>query len=362
MSCEITLIYPFRNRDTDRIEKSLDSLERQSNKNFKIVFIDYGSDENISDAVKKLLRKYDHVNYIYSNTNNQPWNKSRAINIALKFIDTTYCFVADVDMFYRENFIEKLYDLKSLEKVVYFQVGYLSAVETKKDISFDAYKTIKISNEEATGLTLFPVQKLKECNGFDEFYHFWGSEDTDAHVRMVNSGLALEYYDKELLLLHQYHPSFHSRLRKELTSDLVPENIVRINYCNQLFNINNNITKVNIDVWGTIISEKDILKLEDTIDFQFDCTNKMYEVDYYLYEKLNNFKGKTIKLTFKEVSKKQDYKNRIKRFLKKDNLLYYNLNQINTFVTKELIFKYRNHLYSYSINKELDTLSLIIKL
>lgn len=362
MSCEITLIYPFRNRDTDRIKKSLDSLERQSNNNFKIVFIDYGSDENVSVAVKKLLSKYNHVNYIHTHTNKQPWNKSRAINIALKIIDTAYCFVADVDMFYRENFIEKLYDLKSLEKVVYFQVGYLSSEETKKDISFDAYETTKISTNEATGLTLFPVQKLKECNGFDEFYHFWGSEDTDAHVRMVNSGVILEYFDKELLLLHQYHPSFHSRLSKELTSDLVPGNIVRINYCNQLFNKNNNITKVNSGAWGAVILEEDILKLENTIDFQFDCTNKMYEVDYYLYEKLNSLKGKTIKLTFKEVTKKQDYKNKIKRILKKENLLYYNLNQINTFVTKELVFKYRDHLYSYSINKELDILSLIIKL
>lgn len=362
MNCEITLIYPFRNRDTERIKKSLDSLEKQSNKNFNIVFIDYGSDEDISNNVKKLLSEYHFVNYIYTYTNNQPWNKSRAINIALKNIDTSYCFVADVDVFYRENFIDLLYSRMSLEKVIYFKVGYLSEEETIKEISFDDYETIKISNDEATGLTLFPVQKLKDCNGFDEFYHFWGSEDTDAHVRMLNSGLTIEFYDKELLLLHQYHPSFYSKLRKELTSDLVPENIVRINYCNLLFNKINKLTTVNTATWGSIISKTDIFNLENSIDFTFDCTNKMHEVDYYLIEKLNTIKGKTVKLTFKEVAKKQDLKSRIKKLLKIENLLYYNLNQINTLVTKELIFKYRNHLYSYTINKELDTLSLIIKL
>ena len=49
------------------------------------------------------------------------------------------------------------------------------------------------TNLEATGITLFPTEILKRMNGFDEFYHGWGAEDTDAHNRLKNLGLEFEF-------------------------------------------------------------------------------------------------------------------------------------------------------------------------
>jgi predicted glycosyltransferase involved in capsule biosynthesis len=39
-----------------------------------------------------------------------------------------------------------------------------------------------------TGTTLFATHKLKEVNGYDEFYHGWGAEDTAFTCVLVNSG------------------------------------------------------------------------------------------------------------------------------------------------------------------------------
>jgi hypothetical protein len=40
------------------------------------------------------------------------------------------------------------------------------------------------TNEEATEQPFFPPLCFQFINGFDEFYHGWGSGDTDVHVRL----------------------------------------------------------------------------------------------------------------------------------------------------------------------------------
>ena len=128
----ITLIYPYRNRSIDRIKRSLDSLKNQSNTEFNVKFIDYGSSQEYAPKVQTLVKSYAFTDYLYTYTEHQPWNKCRALNIVIKNLDTEYGFVADVDMFFAKEFIQKLHEVKHPERATYFQVGYLSEEETKK--------------------------------------------------------------------------------------------------------------------------------------------------------------------------------------------------------------------------------------
>ena len=88
----ITILFAYRNRDINRIQKSLDSLSFQTNKNFKVIFVDYGSDPIIANEVVSLMSSYPYLQYFYLNTSSQPWNKSKALNYAIKKSNSDFCF------------------------------------------------------------------------------------------------------------------------------------------------------------------------------------------------------------------------------------------------------------------------------
>ncbi len=169
----ITILYPYRNREIERIKNSLDSLSYQSNMEFKVIFVDYGSQFHISKNVKQLLSEYKFVEYVYSYNIYQPWSRSKAINIGLKFVETEYVFIADIDIIFHPNFINNLHTLKRQKINYYFQVGYLDKEDTLLKIDFQDYKVVSKSIKEGKGLSFFKLDSLLAINGFDEFFHFW---------------------------------------------------------------------------------------------------------------------------------------------------------------------------------------------
>ncbi len=206
---KVTIVFPFRDRDMQRVKRSLDSLQEQTCNDFIVMFIDYGSNPNLSKEIKALVIHYSFVAYYYLHTQYQPWNKSKALNYALNKTQTEFFFVADIDMIFKTDFITvALHQISDLSRNVYFKVGYLSQEESKKIKIFEAYNIQFESNFEATGLTLFCTADLKNIGGFDEFFHFWGSEDTEVQLRLKNSGRTVLFYDEQILLLHQWHPSY----------------------------------------------------------------------------------------------------------------------------------------------------------
>ena len=82
----ITIIYPYRNREAERVKRSLNSLAQQINKEFKVVFVDYGSKKDIAVKIKDLVEKYAFCSYYYLHTELQPWNKSKALNYGISMV------------------------------------------------------------------------------------------------------------------------------------------------------------------------------------------------------------------------------------------------------------------------------------
>ena len=87
---QITIVFPFRNRDSLRVKRALDSVMQQSQKGFKVLFIDYGSTTVIAREVEKIVAQYHFVQYHYLFTQYQPWNKSKALNYALLQTNTPF--------------------------------------------------------------------------------------------------------------------------------------------------------------------------------------------------------------------------------------------------------------------------------
>lgn len=355
----ITIIYTFRNRDARRIKKSLDSLAQQITKNFKVIFVDYGSNEEVSTEIKTLINQYDFANYIYLFTNEQPWNKCKALNYVIKNLESEYCFTADADMIFHPNFTQELEKLSALSKATYFQVGFLDREESLKDLSFEKYKIKFLSTTEATGLTLFPVEKLKLVNGFDEFFHFWGAEDTDIHNRLKNVECDVVYYDSEPLLLHQWHKNYRSRETKQLNKELQLSGIVEVNHKHLKYNLENQISKVNFETWGTVLTHEEFNELV-TLSSKIISTEKSI-IDHFLFYELPNVKDKSIAVKIEKQKDHYDLKYKTKKLLGKKIIQTYTLKEINDLLLMHIVSFYHNFPYSYQITDDLNSITFKIK-
>ena len=357
----LSIIYPYRNREIKAFKNSLESLKRQTCYDFKVYVADYGSDIDRAREVKLLCEHYPFLDYEYFPARFQPWNKSRALNALIKQLKTDFCFVADMDMIFHPQFIEKALSLQEKDKTVYFQVGFLKPNKNVQKGKFEDFKHYQKSTPEATGLSMFPVTVLKELRGFDEFYHFWGAEDTDMHARIKNAGYQVEFYAKKVLLLHQWHPSYRSKNQDSLTQELRLSGIVKLNHEHLKNAIKNKIAVANHGKWGECITESDVRELENE-PVNLILNNRKEAVDHFLYVQLPLTSGTVLKANIIEDVFQNSAKYRIKKALGKKVPQYYSLKEINDTILLHLISFYRDVPYSFKISKELDQIEVAVKL
>jgi glycosyltransferase involved in cell wall biosynthesis len=358
----ITILYPYRNRELERIKRSLDSLAQQTNLDFKVIFVDYGSNIFMANQVAELIKKYSFVQYHYLDTFHQPWNKSKALNYAIKKTDSDFCFIADIDMIFHPEFI-KLLLVKSLNNTVtFFKVGFLSEYESLKILPFEDYKIKFHSNQEATGMSLLPIKNLKDIHGYDEFFHFWGAEDTDLHNRLCNAGCAINYYDEKTLMLHQWHPNYRQRETKTLNRELQIKEIVEINHRHLVNNLERNLSKVNLNSWGEVISKNDfdnLINLPVTQIF-----NEVAVMDHFLFVELFRLISKekiSISILILEHPNCNSVKNKIKKRIGKKVPRYYSLKEINDQLLLHIISFYHHLPYIYHVSPDLKSISFAIQ-
>jgi hypothetical protein len=353
----ITLVFTFRNRSLHIVKKCLQSLAMQSNSDFKVVVVNYGSDESHSKQIEALLKDFHFVTYLHCKVLKQLWNKSKAINIVLKECQTPHFFVADIDMIFRYDFIEKLHELKSVEDVIYFQVGFLSESESNFDKSFGDYKIKHLTNFEATGMTLYPTALLKSINGYDEFYHGWGAEDTDVHYRLQNAGNEVKFYDDEILLLHQWHQKSY---RTKESSEPFHSRLEQINhqYINKVADSKLVLANTVLE-WGAIPNTIDFLQKNVN---KKNITNQEDEVNAFLHGSWDTYKGQCLMLEIKAHVEYKSLKNSLKKVLGKKHFSFFDFQTLNDMILIHLVARYRNCYYEYEWNKKLNSIQLKIVL
>ncbi|WP_396601589.1 glycosyltransferase family 2 protein [Algibacter sp. R77976] len=352
----ITLTLTYRNRDLNIVEKCLDSLNKQTSKDFKVILVDYGSHDNFSKTLKSCVKKYSFIQLVYCPVEGQLWNKSRAINIALQQCDTPYFLVGDIDLIFHSDFIETANNLAS-EDVYYFKYSFLSQNESLKNKKFINYKIDFEGNNEVTGTTLFSTAKLKSVNGYDEFYHGWGAEDTDIHIRLKKLGLKVHYYTENILLKHQWHPKAY---RNKNSSSPFHSNLERINHSYMYLTKNNKIVSANTnESWGSLPKEEDYLKLLRVPDFVIKI--KPIDSDFSaLLAHLKNCNGKVVDIKINKVGFKDKNTQSLKKVLKKKFYNYLDLETVNNLLLEEIIKNYRSKPYKYKFDRVKGSINLII--
>ncbi|MEL0455969.1 galactosyltransferase-related protein [Flavobacteriaceae bacterium SZ-1-7] len=352
----ITLVLTNRNRDLRIVRNCLNSLKKQSVQDFSCVLVDYGSDDDYVVKLKEILPNHPKIQFIGCPVSGQLWNKCRAINIALKQCETPYFFVGDIDLVFHQDFIKKAQNLAKPEEVYYFQYGFLSKNESFKTKGFDDYTVEFKGTDEVTGTTLFPTDVLKELNGYDEFYHGWGAEDTDIHIRMKNKGLTVHFYNREILVKHQWHPKAY---RSKNSSHPFHSQLERINHAYMVQTQETKRTQANrFSEWGKMPNPKDYEKLFWP-NHQFHLQSSNLQLQAFLAQ-LDNFENETVQLTISDFSVLEKIKNKLKRWFGKKSIPFLSMEVINNLILEEIIKKYRNNPYQYSFNRQKGIIVLTI--
>ena len=356
----ITILYIFKNKDSLRVKRSLESLSQQTEQGFKVLFVDYGSNTPYKEDVAKLVSQYDFVDYHYSYHCDQAWSRAKAINIGLRMVATPFVFIADIDMIFRNDFVAKLHSLKDENKSIYFKVGFLSEQETAKEKKFEAYSIEHESKEGAKGLSLFPLKALMAIRGFDEFLHFWGAEDEDIHQRLCHYGLTEQFYTAEILMLHQWHLTYRNAEHNRLTKDLRVSNIPRINSTHFKYNTDQRKVIVNDEIWGRSIGKDDYELLRDA-PISICISNRKELVDHFLFHQLKEFQDGIVSVTISDDSEATNLKTFLKRKLQKASPAYYSMKEVNDMLLLHIVSFYRNNNYIYNVSDDLKSIVFKIK-
>lgn len=362
MKEKITIIFAYRNRDLNRIKISMDSLVKQTLNNFRVLFVDYGSSDAYSEPVRKLITSYPFARYYYVAHPGLLWNKSKAFNYGIIRTETDYVLTADVDLIFNPEsiaIIEKLLDPSSF---TLFNYGYLSKSTTaglEKITPFDELTPSHFGS--INGVGLYPLKALKQIHGFDEFFHFYGSEDVDLFQRLENAGYK-KGHEERILFLHQWHRRYPRRKEEELT--LVPRlrNILRINQQHYFRCIEGNqVIPEKQKEWGVCFSREDS-KVLATHTHIYRVSNHEAAVIHFLNEHLPSSEEGVIAVNFTEDPNYLSLKNRVKKIIGRSVQKYLSMKEVNDEVLKKIIFNYRHHNYSYSIGEDLKQISFIIDL
>ena len=289
------------------------------------------------------------------------WNKSKALNYGIRIAASDFILTADVDLLFTSNFIDTVISLQQQNSFSLFKIGYLSqrvSNQLEKDFQFDTISTTHIG--DTFGIGLYPKSVIEHVRGYDEFFHFYGSEDVDLNSRVELSGATLHTCDK-LMLYHQWHSRYPQRKDDRLTIQPRLTNILRINQRHFLEHQRLEVVKPNTKNWGSCLLKKD-LEILSHPNHKVKLNSIASHVVHYFEEELPRLKEGVYKIIIEEDPYYTTLKYSLKQWLGKQSQPYFSMKQVNDLVLSHILFRYRDKNYSYVVSKDLKRICFTIDL
>jgi len=353
MENKLTIIYANRNRDVERIRITFDSLKKQTDQNFEVIFVDYGSETSIVNGLRILSELYDFVKFYHLPVPQLLWNKSKALNYGIFKTKSSHIFIADVDLIFHPESTQLLNTLYTPDEFYLFKLGYLDKIESKKLTSHYEFDELKVNKfGVVNGMILSSKVVLDKISGFDEFFHFYGAEDVDLFSRLSMAGL-VEVKDDHKYFYHNWHKTFSGSEDDLITNNPRVKNIMRINQ--QHFNRNKEkgiIKPHRQSPVGSFIKEE-ISNMLENPTILIKIPNILAHVEYFLNEELPFISGEVIQAEFREDPYFSSIKYKVKKKMGTQTQVYCSLKEINDLVLKKIVFDYRFHNYSFKISSDL---------
>ncbi len=357
----VTIVYANRNRDLKRIKASFDSLKCQTDFNFRVIFVDYGSEEISVDNLKQLCNCYIFVTPFFLPVSQLLWNKSKALNYGISQTQSPYIFIADVDLIFHPETVALFNKLAVKDKFFLFNLGYLDRAESEKLNKSYNFEDLNPSRfGMVNGMILSPTKAFLGVNGLDEFFHFYGSEDEDLFARMENAGYKREA-NTAAYFYHSWHQSFAGSEDEIITGNPRVKNIMRINQRHFQFNHEKGIIQpLRQQRMGSYISPERATALQNP-NIKLEIPNILARVEHFLREELPSRRGEVVQAEFYEDEYYNTLKYKLKSIIGKQTQPYISLKEVNDIILKEILYNYRDHNYSYSLGKELKRIKFCIE-
>ena len=250
----VTVVLGYRDRELDRVKRSLASLNLQTCDDFCVNFVDYGSRPLNARAVRELTDSFTFCRHLYSDTRGHPWNRSRALNIGIRHSRTEFVLTTDVDMIFAPNFVETLLLKQDGNTIVCCAPRWLPKSFTDWDDLTTSGDDFPLGDQsQLGGCQCVPRDILTQIHGFDESFEYWGMEDTDIQWRLTKLGLRQTWIDDKTSIFHQWHPKERGGVPRSHNQRWVQD------YLSQ---VNDTLTR-NATDWGQIKQrdERPLLKL-----------------------------------------------------------------------------------------------------
>lgn len=208
MKTFFSLLIPFRDRDTNVLERCLKAIQAQVFQNFEVLFLDYGCKQGIGVQARLVCEKYNCVRHFHSDTEGKLWCKAEALNFLTLQAAGKYVMVCDADILLQSpDFLKLAY--QEILKLAYPKVLELRCCETNAQGKQGRMRT-------GRGICMLERSFLVENGGYDTFFRQWGVEDDEILMRLERAvGEKFPVFVPERApLLHIWHPHDYSKMPK----------------------------------------------------------------------------------------------------------------------------------------------------
>jgi glycosyltransferase involved in cell wall biosynthesis len=218
----LSIVFGFRDRDVQRVERCLASLAQQTFTDFEVLFVDYGSQPQTAQAVQKIVEQHTFARYIYAETRGYAWNRSHALNIGGKLASGEYLMTTDVDMIYAPDMLDVFME-HAADNLELHIIPFLLPEHFSDWGNVNAYRgKFEYGPVNMLGACqMIATRVFQEMRGYDEYYRYYGVEDRDINERLRLLGIEEKRLNDKSAMFHQWHPSANYNVR-----DLLPEGVM----------------------------------------------------------------------------------------------------------------------------------------
>ena len=198
--CKIGVVIPCYNSEK-YIEKTIDSLKKQTFVDWKCVIVNDGSTDNSEEIILKCIDGDKRFSYIKQENQGVPPR-----NVGIRSLDSKYIFCLDADDIINENYFSKgveFLDSNPDYSVFYGNAKFLYDDGTTKDWKLPEYSYTRLLRGNIIYCSfLYRRSDYEKTDGYDETMK--GFEDWDFLIRLLkNAGKV--YKSKSVLFYYRRH-------------------------------------------------------------------------------------------------------------------------------------------------------------
>jgi cellulose synthase/poly-beta-1,6-N-acetylglucosamine synthase-like glycosyltransferase len=178
----------------------------------EIVVSDFGSDAEQARNIRELAAS--HGARVVRCETNEIWNRSRAMNVAVRAARGQFVLCTDADMIFEPNYVATALELlrEDDQRMIVCRCLDLPSSVPEQPWTCADYPRLraqaKYRRTNGTGACQAARRDWFEAvRGYDETFVYWGFEDNDMLSRAEVSGLRVTWMHERTSMLHQWHPT-----------------------------------------------------------------------------------------------------------------------------------------------------------